>query len=117
MDMPLWLLFFCGIFIGLVAGWIAAWMDQGKWRRATREARIELVRDRMEIVQLRRRTTSRVNRRNGTRRTVKLISAERLARAGSLPLTSSKPCARHFAAATPRRSATIMNSPPSRRCC
>jgi len=24
-DMPLWALFFCGIFFGLIAGWIAAW--------------------------------------------------------------------------------------------
>jgi uncharacterized integral membrane protein len=43
-DVPLWALFFCGIFIGLIAGWIAAWFTQGKWRRAARQARIELMR-------------------------------------------------------------------------
>ena len=36
MDMPLWALFFCGIFFGLIAGWIACWFAQGKWRRAAR---------------------------------------------------------------------------------
>lgn len=43
-DMPLWVLFFCGIFVGLLIGWAAAWFAQGKWRKATRETRIELIR-------------------------------------------------------------------------
>ncbi len=42
MDVPLWVLFFCGVFFGLIAGWIACWMAQGKWRRSAREARREL---------------------------------------------------------------------------
>lgn len=52
--MPLWVLFFCGIFVGMFVGWIAAWFAQGKWRRAAKEARIELVRVTGEHERLRR---------------------------------------------------------------
>ena len=48
-TMPLWVLFFCGIFVGLIAGWIAAWFAQGKWRKAAKEARIELYRTQSEL--------------------------------------------------------------------
>ncbi len=41
-DVPLWVLFFCGVFFGLIAGWIACWIAQGKWRRSAKEARREL---------------------------------------------------------------------------
>jgi uncharacterized membrane protein YciS (DUF1049 family) len=41
-DVPLWALFFCGVFFGLIAGWIACWIAQGKWRRSAKEARREL---------------------------------------------------------------------------
>jgi fructose-specific phosphotransferase system IIC component len=43
-DMPLWALFFCGVFFGIFAGWLVAWINNGKYRRATRQAKIELVR-------------------------------------------------------------------------
>jgi hypothetical protein len=43
-DMPLWALFFAGILPGLVVGWGACWLAQGKWRRHAREARRELAR-------------------------------------------------------------------------
>ncbi|MFT3988918.1 DUF1049 domain-containing protein [Aestuariivirga sp.] len=42
LNMPLWGLFFCGILLGIFVGWFAAWRGNGKWRRSTREARIEL---------------------------------------------------------------------------
>ncbi len=42
MDVPLWVLFFCGIFFGMVAGWTACWFAQGKWRRSARDLRREL---------------------------------------------------------------------------
>lgn len=58
-DMPLWALIFFGCFIGLGTGWIAAWLAQGKWRRAAREARIEVLREQREIEQLRRENRSR----------------------------------------------------------
>ena len=53
-DMPLWVLFFCGIFAGMIVGWAASWLAQGKWRKAAREARIELVRAQNEHERLRR---------------------------------------------------------------
>jgi uncharacterized integral membrane protein len=53
-DMPLWVLFFCGVFFGLIAGWIACWFAQGKWRRSARDARKELVQTQAEASQLRR---------------------------------------------------------------
>ncbi len=43
-DMPLWALFFCGVFIGIFAGWFVAWVGNSRYRRATREAKIELIR-------------------------------------------------------------------------
>ena len=38
-PMPLWALFFAGIFVGLLAGGIASWLSQGKWRKIARENR------------------------------------------------------------------------------
>lgn len=52
-DLPLWILFFAGIFVGLVIGWVAAWFAQGKWRKATREARAEAQRLQVELADLR----------------------------------------------------------------
>lgn len=43
-EMPLWALFFAGVLPGLVIGWLACWLAQGKWRRHAREARRELAR-------------------------------------------------------------------------
>lgn len=54
MDMPLWALFFCGVFFGLIAGWIACWVAQGKWRRSARDTRRELARTQSEASELRR---------------------------------------------------------------
>ena len=54
MDMPLWALFFCGVFFGLIAGWIACWVAQGKWRREARDTRRELARSQSEASELRR---------------------------------------------------------------
>ncbi|HUR44104.1 MAG TPA: LapA family protein [Aestuariivirga sp.] len=57
-NMPLWVLFFCGIFAGLIAGWIAAWFAHGKWRRAARQARLELMRAQHEHEMLKRENRS-----------------------------------------------------------
>jgi hypothetical protein len=43
-NMPLWALFFCGAFAGIFAGWLVSWISHGKYRKATRAAKIELVR-------------------------------------------------------------------------
>jgi uncharacterized integral membrane protein len=53
-DIPLWSLFFCGVFFGLIAGWIACWVAQGKWRKTARETRRELAQTQAETSQLRR---------------------------------------------------------------
>ena len=58
-DMPLWVLFFAGIFFGIIVGWLAAWFNQGKWRRALREHRTELQRHQDEIARLRREAETR----------------------------------------------------------
>lgn len=57
--MPLWVLFFCGILVGLIAGWVAAWFAHGKWRRAAKEARIELVRTQHDHERLKREHAAR----------------------------------------------------------
>lgn len=42
LDLPVWVLFYAGILLGLVVGWFSAWFNQSKWRRATRKARSDL---------------------------------------------------------------------------
>ncbi len=43
-GMPLWLLLFAGIFIGVLVGWFFCWLAQGKWRRLARERQREIAR-------------------------------------------------------------------------
>jgi uncharacterized protein YpmB len=52
--MPLWLLFFAGIFVGLVVGWVAAWWAQGKHRKGAREARAQALKLQAELADLRK---------------------------------------------------------------
>ena len=40
-EVPLWAVLFAGIFIGLVAGGVATWLRQGRWRRRARLAERE----------------------------------------------------------------------------
>ncbi len=47
-NMPLWALFFCGAFFGMFAGWLVAWIGQGKHRKAARAAKIELLRSQQQ---------------------------------------------------------------------
>jgi len=42
LSLPVWALLFAGIFLGLVIGWVGSWINQGKWRKAAREARSNL---------------------------------------------------------------------------
>lgn len=46
LSLPLWALLFCGILIGILVGWFAAWRGNSRYRRATRQAKIELLRAR-----------------------------------------------------------------------
>lgn len=43
-DMPLWVLFFAGIFLGIFVGWFVAWRGAARHRRSARDAKIELIR-------------------------------------------------------------------------
>ena len=40
-PMPLWAVLYLGIFIGLIAGGVASWLRQGKWRKSARVSRTE----------------------------------------------------------------------------
>ncbi|HFC04114.1 MAG TPA: LapA family protein [Rhizobiales bacterium] len=42
LSLPVWVLLFAGIFLGLIIGWVGSWINQGKWRKAAREARSNL---------------------------------------------------------------------------
>jgi len=44
----------------MIAGWIACWFAQGKWRRAAKEARSDLQRVQAEVVSLKRERQDRV---------------------------------------------------------
>lgn len=44
LSLPLWGVLFAGVFIGILAGWFVAWRGNARHRRASREARIELIR-------------------------------------------------------------------------
>ena len=41
-EVPLWAVLFAGIFLGLLAGGIATWLRQGRWRRRARHAERQL---------------------------------------------------------------------------
>lgn len=58
-DMPLWALFFCGAFIGIFAGWLVAWLGNRRYRKATREAKMELVRTQQQHEREKRDQTAR----------------------------------------------------------
>lgn len=57
-DMPLWILFFAGIFVGLIVGWLSAWFSQSKWRKASRKAQSDLGVARMENERLKKQGAS-----------------------------------------------------------
>jgi hypothetical protein len=52
LRVPLWIVTILGLFIGVVTGWIAAWLKQGKWRKLARELRSENTRLRSENARL-----------------------------------------------------------------
>ncbi|MDP9138719.1 MAG: LapA family protein [Pseudomonadota bacterium] len=52
LHLPLWGVTVVGLFLGVVTGWIAAWLKQGKWRRLARELKAENSRLRSENVAL-----------------------------------------------------------------
>lgn len=52
-DLPLWLLFFLGTFLGLLVGWAACWWAQGKWRKAARDSKAEVTLLQRELSEVR----------------------------------------------------------------
>ena len=56
--MPLWAVFFLGIFAGLMTGWAGSWLNQGKWRKAARTTRAELQQAKAENSRLKRSAAS-----------------------------------------------------------
>jgi hypothetical protein len=48
-DMPLWVLFIFGVFIGIIVGWMGCWFAQGKHRKLARERAREISRLHSEI--------------------------------------------------------------------
>ncbi len=44
LEVPLWAVFFFGIFLGLLAGGVATWLKQGRYRVRARHAERELTR-------------------------------------------------------------------------
>jgi Lipopolysaccharide assembly protein A domain len=43
-QMPLWVLFIFGVFIGILVGWMACWFAQGKHRKLARDRGREIIR-------------------------------------------------------------------------
>ena len=58
MNIPMWVLFYAGILVGLIAGWLCAWVSQAKWRRASRKAQSDLSVVRMENDKLKKQSGS-----------------------------------------------------------
>jgi uncharacterized integral membrane protein len=56
---PLFVLVFVLVIAGVIIGGMASWLNQGKWRRATRRTEGELRTARNEIDRLRRETAAR----------------------------------------------------------
>lgn len=54
LQVPLWLVFYAGILLGLLVGGLVAWLRQSKWRRRTRFFQRELEAERDRTRQLRR---------------------------------------------------------------
>jgi hypothetical protein len=59
-EMPLWLLFFFGLALGIVAGWIASWWSQGKYRKRARDAQAEVAKLQAERQELLQRAAAQV---------------------------------------------------------
>jgi uncharacterized integral membrane protein len=76
LEMPLWLLFFFGILVGIFAGWIACWFAQGKHRKRARDASAELARLNIERADLLRRIE------NGNQAPQQIVPADPMAGPG-----------------------------------
>ena len=67
LTLPLFALLFAVVIAGVLIGGIAAWMRQGKWRRAARLAQAQARELRMELDNLRRSSSAGQQPREGVR--------------------------------------------------
>lgn len=56
LEQPLFVYLFGMLFFGMILGWAAGWLGQGKWRRTARERTREAVRWKIEAERLARRS-------------------------------------------------------------
>ena len=57
-ELPLFILLFATLGLGILIGGIATWFGQGKWRRAARAERANAARLRQEVERLRERVST-----------------------------------------------------------
>jgi uncharacterized protein HemY len=57
-ELPLFILLFATLGLGIVIGGVATWFGQGKWRRAARAERANAARLRQDVERLRERVTA-----------------------------------------------------------
>ncbi len=57
-ELPLFILLFATLALGVLVGGIATWIGQGKWRRAARAERANAARLRQEVERLRERVSA-----------------------------------------------------------
>ncbi len=56
-EVPLWVVLYAGILLGLMAGGVATWMRQSKWRKKARRLERELAMERVARKDLEREVT------------------------------------------------------------
>jgi uncharacterized protein HemY len=57
-ELPLFILLFATLALGILVGGVATWIGQGKWRRAARAERANAARLRQDVERLRERVTT-----------------------------------------------------------
>jgi len=57
-ELPLFILLFATLALGILLGGVATWIGQGKWRRAARAERANAARLRQDVERLRERVTT-----------------------------------------------------------
>ena len=57
-ELPLFIMLFVTLGLGVVIGGVATWFGQGKWRRAARGERANTLRLRQDVERLRERVTA-----------------------------------------------------------
>lgn len=98
-EVPMWVVLYAGIFLGLLAGGVATWMRQSKWRRKARRMEKELAMERVARKQLERELLS------GAAESEKAAKATTAAAAGKAPALTG-PAANTSTPALPAKTGT-----------